>query len=133
MRKYYTISEAEDLIPLLKPRVVNLIKLSRAIEFLESVEIQYDDQYETIRQDVMMNKKFHDYSLRFCREVERLLNEGVILKDIEEGLVNFFSLNEGKEIFLCWKLGEHKIDSWYDVKSDYEFRRPVSDLKRKRV
>ena len=131
MRKYYSVSEAEDLIPFLKPRMINLIKLTRAIEFLESVEIQYEDEYETIKQDVSMNKKFHEYSLKFCREVEKLLKMGVVLKDTEEGIVNFFSLNEGKEIFLCWKLGEHKIDSWYDLNSDYEFRKPLSALKKR--
>ena len=133
MRKYYTVSEAEDMIPLLKPRIVNLIKLNTAIEFLESVDIQYDDEYETIKQDVLMNKKFHDYSLRFCRELERLLKIGIVLRDTEEGIINFFSLHEGKEIFLNWKLGEHKIDSWHDVSSDYEFRKPLSELKERRV
>ena len=133
MRKYYTVSEAEGMIPLLKPRIINLMKLTRAIEFLESVDIQYDDEYETIKQDILMNKKFHDYSLKFCMEVERMLNMGVILRDTDDGIVNFFSLHEGKEIFLCWKLGEYKIDSWYELNSDYEFRKPVSDLKRKKV
>ncbi|MBS3115951.1 DUF2203 family protein [Candidatus Woesearchaeota archaeon] len=132
MRKYYDVSEAEDLIPLLKPRIVNLVKLNSAINFLESVDIQYDDEYETIKQDVLMNKKFHDYSLKFCREVENLLKIGVVLRDVENGVVNFFSLHGGKEIFLCWKLGEHKIDSWYEVGSDYEFRKPLRDLKGKR-
>ena len=133
MRKYYTVSEAEDIIPLLKPRMINLIKLSRAIEFLESVDIQYVDEYETIKQDVSMNKKFHEYSLKFCREVEKLLKMGVVLRDTEEGIINFFSLHEGKEIFLCWKLGEHRIDSWYEMNSDYEFRKPLSDLKKRKV
>lgn len=131
MRKYYTIPEAEDMIPLLKSKIIDLVKLNNAINFLESVDIQYDDEYETIKQDIMMNKKFHDYSLKFCKEVEKLLKIGVVLKDADEGIVNFFSLHEGKEIFLCWKLGEHRIDSWYEFGSDYEFRKPVSDLKRK--
>ena len=131
MRKYYTISEAEDIIPLLKPRIVNLVKLNSAINFLESVDIQYDDEYETIKQDVLMNKKFHDYSLRFCRELERLLKIGVVLRDTEEGIVNFFGLHEGKEIFLNWKLGEHRIDSWHEVGSEYETRKPISELKRR--
>jgi hypothetical protein len=129
MRKYHSVPEAEELIPSLRPKILNLIQLSRAIEFLEAVDIQYEDEYETIKQDVAMNKKFHEYSLKFCKEVEKLLKSGVVLKDIDEGLVNFFSLHGTKEIFLCWKLGEDKIESWYEMDSDYAFRRPVSDLK----
>ncbi len=131
MKRYYTIPEAEEVIPLLKPRIINLIKLSRAIEFLEAVDIQYDDEYETVKQDILMNKKFHDFSLKFCNEVEKLLKEGIVLKDVDEGIVNFFALHEGKEIFLCWKLGEHRIDSWYEIGSEYEMRRPVAELKRR--
>jgi len=55
------------------------------------------------------------------------------LKDIEEGIINFFGIHEGKEIFLCWRLGDQKIDSWYPTGSDYEFRKPISDLKNKKV
>ena len=131
MKKYYTVSEAEDIIPLLKPRIVNLMRLSRAIEFLEAVDIQYENEYETIRQDIMMNKKFHHFSLKFCKEVEKLLKIGVVLKDAEEGVVNFFSLHEGQEIFLCWKLGEHKIDSWHRINDSYDMRKPVSELKKR--
>ena len=131
MRKYYTISEARDMIPLIKPRIINLVKLNSAIEFLESVDIQYDDEYETIKQDVMMNKKFHEFSLKFCKEIENLLKIGVVLRDVNNGVVNFFSLHEGKEIFLCWKIGEHDIDSWYQVGSEYELRRPINELKKR--
>lgn len=131
MRKYYSVPEAEDTIPMLKKRILNLIKLSRAIEFLESVDIQYDDEFETVRQDILMNKKFHDFSLKFCVEVEKLLKEGIVLKDVDEGLVNFFALHEGKEIFLCWRLNEDKIESWYELGSTYELRRPITELKKR--
>ncbi len=131
MKKYYSVSEAENTIPKLRERILRLVKLSRAIDLLDSIDIQYEDEYETIKQDVAMNKKFHEFSLKFCKEVESLLKDGVVLKDIDQGLVNFFSMHDGKEIFLCWKLGEDSISSWYEMKSDYEFRKPVSDLKNK--
>jgi len=133
MRKYYSVSEAEDSIQFLEPRLINLMKLSKAIDLLDAIEIEYDDEYETIQKDVLMNKKFHEYSLKFCKEIEKLLSQGVILKDIEEGIINFFSVHNNEEIFLCWKLGDKKIDSWYPAGSDFEFRRPISDLKKKKV
>ena len=43
-------------------------------------------------------------------EVEKLLDAGVVLKDLDEGLVNFFSMHDGREIYLCWRLGEEGID-----------------------
>ena len=131
MRKYYNIHEAEDMIPLLKPKVINLIRLNNAIDFLDSVEIKYDSEFETIKQDLLMDKKFHDYSFRLCKELEKLLKIGVVVRDIEQGVVNFFSLHKGQEIFLCWKLGEYKIDSWHGINDSYDMRKSVSELKKK--
>jgi len=128
MRKYYSLEEAEDMLPALKTRMGRLIKLSKAIDLLDSIDIQYEDEYETIKRDVIMNRKFHEYSLKFCKEIEYLLELGVVVSDIDEGLINFFSVNNGKEIFLCWKFGEDELHGWYDIASDYEFRRPISDL-----
>lgn len=128
MRRYYSIPEAEEMIKTLKPKLLKLMKLSKAIDLLDSIDIQYSDEYETIKSDVLMNKKFHDYSLKFCKEVEKLLKAGVVLKDLEQGLINFFSLHNGREIFLCWKLGEENVSSWYEIDADYELRKPVSEL-----
>ena len=61
MRKYYSTAEAKDMIPLLQKRMINLIKLSKAIDLLDSIDIQYADEFETIKKDVQMNKKFHEY------------------------------------------------------------------------
>ena len=131
MKRYYTVPEAEAQIPVLKEQLLGLMKLSKAIDLLDAIEIQYDDEYETIKKDVLMNKKFHEFSLQFCKEVEKLLEQGIVLKDIEQGLINFFGMHEGKEIFLCWKMNEEKIDSWYEMNADYELRKPISELKKK--
>ncbi|HME87060.1 MAG TPA: DUF2203 family protein [Candidatus Nanoarchaeia archaeon] len=132
MKKYYSISEAEETIPLLKQKIVDLVKLSKGIDLLDSIDIQYEDEYETLKQDVAMNIKFHDYSLQFCKEINKLLEMGVVLKDVEHGLVNFFSMHAGKEIFLCWKLGEENIHAWYALTESYEARKPISELKSKK-
>ena len=129
MKKYYSVDGAEEMIPVLKPQLLKLLKLSKAIDLLDAIDIQYEDEYETIKKDVQMNKKFHEYSLKFCKEIEKLLNAGIVLKDLEEGLINFFGVHQGREIFLCWKIGKDNISTWYEADSDYEFRKPISELK----
>ena len=132
MRKYYSLDEANEKIADIKPRILQLIKLSKAIDLLDSIDIQYSDEFETIKQDVAMNKKFHEYSLNFCKEVETLLKQGIVLRDIEQGLVNFFAMHANKELFLCWKINEEQISTFYETDSSYEFRKPVSELKTKK-
>ena len=58
-------------------------------------------------------------------EVERFSNEGIILRDVETGLVDFPSTREGRLVYLCWKLGEDGVSFWHDVDAGFPGRRPL--------
>jgi hypothetical protein len=49
----------------------------------------------------------------------------VVLRDLDRGLVDFPSVREGREIFLCWEEGEDEIGFWHDLDSGYGGRRPL--------
>ena len=57
--------------------------------------------------------------------VERLSGEGIILRDVEGGLVDFPSEREGRVVFLCWRLGEDEVAYWHDVDTGFPGRRPL--------
>ena len=50
---------------------------------------------------------------------------GVVLRDLDRGLVDFPSLRDGDEIYLCWEEGEDEIGFWHDTESGYGGRRPL--------
>jgi hypothetical protein len=62
-------------------------------------------------------------------EVRRLLDTleraGIVLRDIDRGLVDFPALLDGREIYLCWELGEDEVDHWHDLDSGYRGRQPL--------
>ena len=66
---------------------------------------------------------------RLTEEVNKLLARindlGCELKDIEEGLVDFPSLREGREIYLCWRLGEEEVAFWHELDAGFSGRRPL--------
>ena len=49
----------------------------------------------------------------------------VVLRDLDRGLVDFPSIRDGREVFLCWEQGEDEIGYWHDVDSGYGGRRPL--------
>lgn len=49
----------------------------------------------------------------------------VVLRDLERGLVDFPSLRDGEEIYLCWEEGEDEIGWWHDPGSGYAGRQPL--------
>lgn len=57
--------------------------------------------------------------------VHQVQDQGVIVKDMSEGLLDFPSLHEGREIYLCWKYGEEQIDFWHDVDAGFMGRQPI--------
>jgi hypothetical protein len=58
-------------------------------------------------------------------EVERISAEGIILRDVETGLVDFPSEREGRLVYLCWRLGEDDVAFWHDVDAGFPGRRPL--------
>jgi hypothetical protein len=61
--------------------------------------------------------------------VEALTGEGIILRDLDAGLVDFPArLDDGRRYLLCWVLGEPEVEWWHWPDTGFAGRRPLSDL-----
>jgi hypothetical protein len=49
---------------------------------------------------------------------------GVVLRDLERGLVDFPALRDGDEIYLCWEEGEEEIRYWHEPETGFAGRKP---------
>ena len=62
-------------------------------------------------------------------EVRRLLEtieqSGIVLRDIDRGLVDFPAVIDGREVYLCWELGEDEVNFWHDLETGYRGRQPL--------
>jgi len=57
--------------------------------------------------------------------IERINKMGIEVKDVDMGLVDFRSNINGREAYLCWKLGEEHIAWWHDLDTGYASRQPL--------
>ncbi len=57
--------------------------------------------------------------------VHRLERIGVLVKDLDSGLVDFPALHEGEEVLLCWQVGEDEVAFWHRVDEGYAGRKPL--------
>lgn len=53
---------------------------------------------------------------------------GITLRDIERGLIDFPALASGRQVWLCWELGEEKVGFWHELETGFGSRRPLADL-----
>jgi hypothetical protein len=60
--------------------------------------------------------------------VARIDELGITLRDIESGLVDFPALVSGRQIWLCWRLGEESVGHWHELTTGFDSRRPLSEL-----
>jgi hypothetical protein len=60
--------------------------------------------------------------------VARIDELGVTLREIETGLIDFPALVTGRQVWLCWRLGEGDVDWWHELDEGFGGRRPLADL-----
>ena len=129
-KKYFTVESAQNQIPKIRKSLLKLRNLKKAIDAILSVridpaEIGYEEFLET---NTKLNKEYHKLSYEFYKELENLEKTGCLLKDLEQGLVDFYCKFEGKDIFLCWNLGEDKIKAWHEIDAGFIGRNPIVEL-----
>ena len=60
-----------------------------------------------------------------ARAIDEILERGVEVKDIDEGLIDFPALRRGETVLLCWKLGEAEIRYWHTLEGGFAGRREL--------
>jgi hypothetical protein len=60
--------------------------------------------------------------------VVRIDELGVTLREIETGLIDFPALVSGRQVWLCWRLGEGDLDWWHELSEGFDGRRPLVEL-----
>jgi len=65
-------------------------------------------------------------------EIERCLAQlddaGVQVKDLDSGLLDFPARHEGREILLCWRVGEDRVAYWHGIDEGFAGRKPIEQV-----
>jgi hypothetical protein len=84
---------------------------------------------QQLPQNVTMQQQLDACMAKLEDFVDELSEIGCELKDYQMGLIDFVGRHEGRDIYLCWKLGEESITHWHELDSGFAGRQPVSKLK----
>lgn len=57
--------------------------------------------------------------------VAELEDLGVVVKDLDTGLLDFPTLRDGEEVELCWRVGEETVAFWHELGAGFRGRKPV--------
>ena len=121
----FTLDEANALIPWLAEKFQNLNLVRQ--EYVSIQERMNDPQINSGYEiEVSELKSTSDQLARQLEEgVEEILDQGIIVRDMSLGLVDFPSLRDNRDIYLCWIGGEVRVDYWHEVNQGFSHRQPI--------
>ncbi len=65
---------------------------------------------------------------QMAADVAWLDERDIVLRDIETGLLDFPALVAGRQVWLCWRLGEARVEYWHGTDEGFDGRRPLAAL-----
>ena len=63
--------------------------------------------------------------LQVRRLLATLQAQGIVIRDIDRGLIDFPAVIDGEEVYLCWELGEDSVDWWHGPEEGFSGRQPL--------
>ena len=120
----FTLAHANKALAYVGRIVKDIVSCHRDATNLQAV-IEAGDSPKQRRE---LEQKLEKLLERLQVLVDELSNAGVELKDFQMGLVDFIGRHQGRDVYLCWKLGEASITHWHELDAGFAGRQPVSLL-----
>ena len=126
MTTYFSINTANEILPTIIKKFNYSKTLKNEIITIEQ-QISSDSTSKTSMVDyTILKQKLNRKVTEFYQSIEDLESLGVVLKGLEQGLLDFPAKRFDEEIWLCWKEGETEIKFWHEKDSGFMGRKPIS-------
>jgi hypothetical protein len=127
--KLFTLQEAERTLPLVRRIVSDLTAeypaWRAAVGRFELLTGGARADWGETQELVGAREQVTRHADRINRYLQELEAIGCVFKGFEGGLVDFYSLREDRPIFLCWRLGEDRINHWHEIDTGFGGRQPI--------
>jgi hypothetical protein len=127
MPRYFTVEEANTALIIIRP-------IMEEIQTIRLKVLERQPEVWPVLQKAAGNGGSHEASLlalnfeQLDKLVHQILDMGVILKDINAGLLDFPSIRDDHEVYLCWLYGEEQIEFWHEIDAGFAGRTPIDPL-----
>jgi len=139
--KFFTVEEAGALIGFLdvileriRRNKQRFLWLQEEISILKLIvecgaNTRENEREEKVNPDAIeLEEKLAQYNA-VEKEIEKgksaITDTGCIVRDEDQGLIDFFSVQNNTVVYLCWKKGEESVQYWHSIHDDFESRQPL--------
>ena len=121
--RHFTLEEANAMLARVEPM---LVELREARDQLTEAEA-----HELLGEAAPTNgggepgRSIGEGFLAVRRLLGELAEAGIVVRDIDRGLIDFPAIRDEREIYLCWELGEDRIGFWHELETGFGGRQPL--------
>jgi hypothetical protein len=124
VKRHFTVKQANSALPLVRRIVSDIVQ---AHDRATALQVQIESASKSAapaEQQPQLERTLE----RLQELVDELHEVGCEVKDYSIGLVDFIGRHQGRDVCLCWKLGEAEIAFWHETTAGFAGRKPVSML-----
>ena len=126
--KLFTVNEANDLLPTIRPLVEQILDNIRRLK-IASESVIRRDQLDPEAPNLMERLREDDEITRLVEQVknwvETINGHGCMCKGVEQGLVDFPCVLGSEVVYLCWQLGEPSVNFWHRIEDGFAGRKTL--------
>ncbi len=134
MARYFSLEQAERVLPKVEAAVRTAISLKAEYQQAEeslrdlSRRVMMSGGMAVNRESALLLRRTRDNSAERLKEaMEEITQYGCQVKDLDIGLLDFPTLYRGREVLLCWRLGERRIEYWHGLEEGFRGRKPIDE------
>jgi hypothetical protein len=123
-KRRFTLAQANKSLALVRRIVADIVHCHQsATDLHEKLE-----STRSAREQQTLQERLDSETRHLQEYVDELADVGCELKDFQTGLVDFIGRHQGRDVYLCWKLGEEKIEYWHELHTGFAGRQTVASL-----
>lgn len=123
-KKRFTLADANKTLPLVRRIVSDVVKTHDLALNLQNRLESAQESKETAAIQTELNRTV-EHLQTFVAELTEI---GCEVKDYKSGLIDFIGQHQGRDVYLCWRLGEDTIHFWHELTAGFAGRKPISTL-----
>lgn len=111
--RFYTVAEANALLPSVREVVERIRENQRTL--VDDRSLAKVREKASHNGGGLPSRHLTEATQGLERDLEQLKEWGIVLRDPTIGLIDFYGERKGETIFLCWKLGEPRVEWWHPL------------------
>jgi hypothetical protein len=128
--RLFTVNEANDLLPTLRPLVEQILENIRRLKGASETVIR-EERLDPEAPNLMERLGEDSEIARLIGQVKGWVEEingyGCLCKGVEQGLIDFPCMLGAEVVFLCWQVGESNVGYWHRIEDGFAGRKPLLD------